>query len=316
MRLLRVLSLAGTSLPAGELALRAGLGRTGVYPALAALEATGIIEYAGTGTQRQLRFREQHPLAGAIEALFRPEAGRIDSLTDELRALFGSLKAKAVSSAWLDGTALTEAVPKQPHPKAGFLTCYLVGNPATLPEAVEEARSRLPKIERRFEVNIDIEALAPSEIAIRLDPASFRNPVLLAGVPPLALLEKSATKSARALRNRIVHSHHDDSGRRLARAIALGLKRDPSRRLRATEYIRKRMRTASKQEQHELAEWLRILSQTPLMIQRFLEDPGPRATRLRQSLPAIGLLSPRERDAVLKARSDDELEAIVNRFVG
>lgn len=311
VRLLRVLSLAGTSLAAGELANRAGLGRTSVYPALAALETTGIIEYLGAETQRQVRFRPKHPMGGAIASLFRTEAGRVDALVDQLRSVFGSLSSRGVLSAWLDGTGLTDRITQESQSNTDFITCYLVADPKTLPDVLEHVRLRLPKVEQRFEVNIDTVGMTRSEIGFRLTPAQFRDPVLLAGVPPRALLDDVEIKSARELRNRVVHEYHDDSARRLALAIALKLRRDPARGRVARAQLQKRIRLASKQEQLELKEWLRLLSLPPAMLQRFLVDPSPRATRLRQSLPALGLLTPREREAVLNARTEEEVKAIV-----
>lgn len=311
VRLLRVLSLAGTSLTAGELAQRAGLGRTSVYPALSALETTGIVEYVGAGPQRQVQFRPDHPLGGAIGSLFRSEAGRLDALVDQLRSVFGSLSSRHVLSAWLDGTALTDRVTQEVQGNTDFMTCYLVAETKTLPTVLEDLRSRLPKIEQRFEVSIDTVGMTRSEIGFRLTPAAFRDPVLLAGVPPLALLDDAEMKSARELRNQVAHDYHDDSARRLAHAVALRLQQDPSRKRVARAHVQKRMRLASKQEQLELKEWLRLLSLPPAMVQRFLVDPSPRATRLRQSLPALGLLTPREREAVVHARTEDEIKAIV-----
>ncbi len=309
VRLLRVLSLAGTSLAAGELAQQAGLGRTSVYPTLSALADTGIIEYVGGGTQRQVRFRSDHPLAGAIEGLFRSEARRLDALVDQLRSDFGSLK--TVLSAWLDGSALTDRVTHEVQANEDFLTCYVVAEPRALSAILDDVRSRLPKVERRFEVNIDTIGMTRSEIGFRLTPEAFRDPVLLAGVPPLALLADDEIKSVRELRHKVVHAYHDDSARRLSRAIALRLQQDPSRLPVARKHVQKRMRTASKQEQLELKEWLRLLSLPSAMLQRFLVDPGPRATRLRQSLPALGLLTPREREAVLRAPSEAAVEEII-----
>ncbi len=311
VRLLRVLSLAGTPLTAGELAHRAGLGRTGVYPALAALETTGILQYTGSGAQRQVRFREEHPLAGVLVKLFRAEASRVDALIDGLRSMFNSLVERRVVSAWIDGSALTERASRARQDNADFVTCYLVAGPRELPSIMEEMRSRLAKVERRFEVNMDVVGMTRSEIGMRLTPSAFRDPILLAGVPPLALLQDVHAKPARELRNRIMHGYHDDSGRRLAHAIGYKLRSDPSRIHTAREYLRKRIKVASKQEQHELNEWSRALSLSPSLLQRFLVDPSPRGTRLRQSLPALGLLTSRERDAVLKARSDEEVEAII-----
>jgi len=313
IRLLRVLSLAGTSLTAGEVAQRAALGRTGVYPALAALEETGIIEYLGVGAHRQVRFRPDHPLGDVIASLFRAEAGRLDALVDQLRTVFRSSSSRNVLSAWLDGTALTDRGTTEAPKNTDFITCYVVADAKTLSHVLEDVRTQLPRVEEQLEVNIDIVGMTRSEIAIRLTPAAFQDPVLLAGVPPLALLDDSKTKSARELRNRVVHEHHDDSARRLAHAIAAKLQRDPSRARIARAHVQERMLVASKQEQLELKEWLRLLSLPPVMLQRFLVDPSPRATRLRQSLPALGLITPREREAILRAQSEDEVEAIVSR---
>lgn len=300
VRLLRVLTRAETSLTAGELALRAGLGRTGVYPALAALEATAIIEYVGAGAQRQIRFREEHPLSRAITSLFRAEADRVDALVAALRSVFRALPARSVLSAWLNGTSMTDGVTPEPGVNENFITCYLVAEPNALPEVTKEFQSQLPRLERRFDVNIEIIGLMRSEISTRLSPEAFRHPLLLEGVPPEALLENATTKNARRRRNRIVHDQHDDSARRLAQAIALRLQRDPSRRKAAVAQIHKRIQVASKGEQQELREWLRLLDLPSSALRRFLADPSPRATRLRQSLPALGLLTPAERDAVLK----------------
>ncbi|HKW47092.1 MAG TPA: helix-turn-helix domain-containing protein, partial [Gemmatimonadaceae bacterium] len=184
VRLLRVLTLAGTPLAAGEIALRAGLGRTGVYPALAALEATGVIEYVGAGAQRQVRFREEHPLSGAIESLFRAEADRLDALVEQLRSVFRSLPSRHVLSAWLDGTALTDRAMPDSRPNEDFLTCYLVAEAKPLSDVIKEVQSQLPKVERRFDLNLDVVGMTRSEITARLSPAAFRDPVLLAGVPP------------------------------------------------------------------------------------------------------------------------------------
>lgn len=316
VRLLRVLSLAGAPLTAGELAERAGLGRTGVYPAVAALEATGIVEYLGLGARRQVRFRNDHPLGGVIAALFRAEAARLDMLVEQLRSIFHSLSSRHVLSAWLDGTALTDRATPEPQGNTDFITCYLVADVKSLSAILEDVRSRLQKVEQRFEVSIDILGMTRSEIAIRLTPAAFRDPILLAGVPPVALLEHSEVKGARELRNLVVHEYHDDSARQLARAIALRLQGDPTRARVASALVRKRMRQASKHEQLELKEWIRLLSLPPAMLQRFLLDSSPRATRLRQSLPALGLLTPKEREAVLQARSDEDIQAVVEHRSG
>src|SRR5262245_27947252 len=74
VRLLRVLALRRTPLTAGELAKRALLGRTSIYPALRQLERAGIVEFVGAGSQRLVQLRDRHPLSRILRDLFRSEA--------------------------------------------------------------------------------------------------------------------------------------------------------------------------------------------------------------------------------------------------
>src|SRR5687768_11962610 len=101
VRLVRVLTLAGIPITAGELARRAKLGRTGVYPALSALERVGIVEFVGAGSTRQVKLRKLHPLALPIATLFRSEERRIDALVTDLRQLL-EMSTKELISAWLN----------------------------------------------------------------------------------------------------------------------------------------------------------------------------------------------------------------------
>jgi hypothetical protein len=58
------------------------------------------------------------------------------------------------------------------------------------------------------------------------------------------------------------------------------------------------------------------MTMSPSRLQRFLTEPSERATRLRQTLPLLDVLSPAERDAVLASTSDDEVRAIVSGKAG
>jgi hypothetical protein len=64
------------------------------------------------------------------------------------------------------------------------------------------------------------------------------------------------------------------------------------------------MAGASPQERHELDEWAHSLrTASPGRLRRLLVDPGERATRLRQTLPFLGILSPEERRTVMDEAS-------------
>src|SRR5689334_830313 len=101
VRVLRVLALRNTSLSAGELAKRAMLGRTSIYPALRELERTGVVELIGAGARKLVQLRERHPLSRALRELYRAEARRLDALTVDLRALLSALPRPPIS-AWID----------------------------------------------------------------------------------------------------------------------------------------------------------------------------------------------------------------------
>ncbi|MDB4874475.1 MAG: hypothetical protein JWM41_921 [Gemmatimonadetes bacterium] len=306
VRLLRTLTVAGTSLGAGELARRAELGRTGVYPVLAALERAGIIELVGAGSSRQVRLRKTHPLAAPIAALFRAEEARVDSLVSELRAVLADV-GPAVTSAWL-----TEPPRGRQADDPDTLSCYIVADTRSLPKIVDHVEDRLTAIERAFQVHIEVIGLSRSEVPVRVAIESLDEALLLAGIPPTALVEDvSRVRSSRNLR---MHRQHDTGARMLAVAIAAKIRRDPSIVRRARTHISARMDKASEQEGRELKEWLRILSTMPTAkLQQFLVSGSERAVRLRQSLPALGLLTSAERRAVVEADSEAEALAALER---
>jgi hypothetical protein len=89
----------------GELAKRAALGRTSIYPALRELERAGGIEFIGAGRQRLVQLRDRPTLSRALRDLFRIEARWFEDLTVALRELLSRLPAAPIS-AWVDETRL------------------------------------------------------------------------------------------------------------------------------------------------------------------------------------------------------------------
>lgn len=304
VRLLRVLALGDGSIAAGELSRRAGLSRTNVYPVLKALEGTGIVEFLGAGSGRQVAYRRAHPLAGAIASLFRAEADRVDSLVAELRRVFDSVQPPP-ASAWLEGTML-----KGTDRPDDAITCVIVGDPSSLPRVIDSLSRPLAKIERKLEVHIEVQGIARSELATRARAGeALDDVILLAGAPPAALVPSTRPASRVSSRS---HAHHDDAARRLAAAVAEKLAREPGLVALAKRRLARRLAAASPQERRELLEWDRILeAMSPSRLRRFLVEPGERATRLRQTLPLVDLLTAAERRAVLASASDAEARAVV-----
>ena len=85
VRMLRVLTESRAPLNASELARRSLLQRSSEHRALEALKTTGIVARVGAGARSQLRLSPEHPLAPAIEALFKAESARARMYESKLR---------------------------------------------------------------------------------------------------------------------------------------------------------------------------------------------------------------------------------------
>lgn len=304
VRLLRVLALHPTPFTSGELARRAKLGRTSIYPALRVLERAGVVEHIGAGPQKLVQFRVRHPLSQRLAQLFRAEAQRFDDLTDSLRRLTSARDPRALS-AWVD---------EAPNGESDVLTLYVVARPEDLDALVEQLNADVADVGRDHDVHIAVHGLTRSEVGSVFSPseAGDQSLRLVGGVPPTALLDRPRTPPRR--RQLTTHQEHDARSRRLALAIALKLKADPGIVAVAADRVARRAKEASAGERQELAEWARLLSTlSPAQLRKFLVEDSERATRLRQSLPALQLLSATEREAVLHSESDAEVLAAIGR---
>lgn len=305
VRLLRVLALRRTSLTAGELAKSAVLGRTSIYPALRQLERAGVVEFIGAGSQRLVQLRDRHPLSRILRDLFKTEALRFEALSVSLRKLLSNLPHHPLS-AWLDET-------DHAH-DADTLNLNVVAQPQDLENITDYLNAHLADVERKYDVHIAVHGLTRSELdplgKTSVDPLS--HIVLLAGVPPLALTAR--LRSARSDSTFASHQEHDARSRRLALAIAAKIKRDPGLIANAEDEVKRRAQKASPRERRELTEWIRVLStMSPARFQRFLVEDSERAVRLRQTLPMLNILSPAEREAVVRSQTDAEVIAAVTQ---
>ena len=304
VRLLRVLTLQNTSLTAGELAKRAMLGRTSIYPALRQLERAGVVEFIGAGPRKLVQLRGAYPLSRTLKELFRAEAGRFDSLTIALRELVSTMP-RAPISGWIDRGG-------ENFESTDTLTLYVVARSEELDTLTDSLNQRLAEVERKYDVHIAVHGLMPSELET-LHQTALTTPnrvLLLGGVPPVALLERFGSTAETS--TIVSHHEHDERSRRLAVAIAAKIRRDPGLIAIAEERVRRRAREASPRERRELMVWIRILStMSPARLQRFLLEDSERAIRLRQTLPALNFLSPVERDAVLRSQTDAQVVAAI-----
>jgi predicted nucleotidyltransferase len=103
VRLLRELSRHGGQLSAPSLVSRTGLAKASVWAGLAALEWTGTVSVVGTGRARLYSLRADHPLKGALDALFDAEERRFEAVLDAIREA-GRRCGSAVVAVWLYGS--------------------------------------------------------------------------------------------------------------------------------------------------------------------------------------------------------------------
>jgi hypothetical protein len=83
-------------------------------------------------------------------------------------------------------------------------------------------------------------------------------------------------------------------------AIARKIERDPRLLAQARRNL-DRWRKTRGREPHALAEWRAILGRPWREVAALLVDPGEHATRLRQSSPFAGVLTPAERRSIYEA---------------
>lgn len=99
---LRALTAFGAPLSVAQLAADGGLSTRGTRFVLESLVSQGMVSALGQARSQLYTLAQQHPLAGAVQALFQSERTRWDDLQQALRQALMSWP--EVSSAWLYGS--------------------------------------------------------------------------------------------------------------------------------------------------------------------------------------------------------------------
>lgn len=306
VRLLRALAATAAPMSPSRLAEATGLHLSGVARALATLEETGIVEFVGAGSRRPVAFRRSHPLASAIDALFVAERARFDRIVEQLRDAARAL-VPPPAAVWLEGPVVDGSDRREDALVIGVLGTARDLDSVTL--ALQDALDDVVveqdlNLEVRGRTLADLSAASPRELQ------SLACVIPLLGAPPLAIVRggesRPATRARAVAERRMTHAELDAQGLAVARAIAERLKSDPSLVEQARAYVTSRLALASAAEQHELREWERILRTRSLPnLRRFLVDAGERATRLRQTMPFLAVLSAEEREGVVGAAREE-----------
>lgn len=304
VRLLRELAAAAGPLGVAPLAERTRLQRSAVRRALITLLDTGLVDVTGGNKAPQYALRRTHPLATPLTQLYEAERQRVETLFNAIKQVVHQI-APPPTAVWLEGPVA--AGTDEP---GDSLIVRVIAPARDLSGSVGAVRAALAPLEATLDVTIEVSGATPADLAAQRRPgdaleARLRTAQSLLGVPPTAYLPRPAGRatenaSARSPKRVRRHADLDARGLGIARAIARQLRRDPALSARALAFVEQRMASASPQERLELEEWAQLLrTASPARLRRFLVAPGERATRLRQTLPFLGILSPEERQTVL-----------------
>jgi hypothetical protein len=300
VRLLRVLSEAREPLARPDVARRARMDASGVRRALAALAAEGIVEAVGTGARTSVRLRRDHPLAAPLRRLFAAERGRAQEVVDVIREIGGGLFPRP-RALWVSAPAPADS---------DSLEIVRVGVLAGAREVdglVRALRDALRDVQRQYDLVIEVRGYTRADLdTLAADTrAELSDARAILGPAPAELLSGGAPPAAPVQSPSRGHARQDRRGLLLGRAIGERITRDPGLIDRARAYAL-RMAASSPGVRQEMEEWEMILdTMPPGRLRAFLADPGERATRLRQSLPFVAVLTPEERQDLFRKAARD-----------
>jgi hypothetical protein len=302
VRVLRVISSSQSPLGKSEVARRAALNPSGVRRSVADLVECGILEPVGVGRRQLVTLRGTHPLAPAIKSLFESERDVLTQLLDSLRATVGHLLPPP-DSAWIEGPAA-----KGNDRPGDAIVLGLLASAREVDAIARELETRTIDIMGKFDVIIEVKRWTAADLATASLPQWSREGELISllGPPPTAFIKQES----RGVNEGSTYSRtHPDLDRRaltIARAIADRLAENPSLVSTAREFVARRLRDASPRERKDLGEWQSLLEHLSVQqLRNFLVHSGERATRLRQSLPFVEVLSKDERQSILEDASYD-----------
>lgn len=290
VRVLRVLTESGQPVTKVDLANRAGLQLPGTIKVLQRLQETGIVEAVSLGKRPLVELCTAHPLSTPLKSLFEAEASRLEEVKSAIKRTAEAVR-PTPQAAWLSGDWAGETAPM-----SDSLLLTVVAKGRELEEIVEKFRERTDEIERRADIDVEVRGLTRADLEmVSLDEwDGFRHSTPLFGLPPDAY--DPACKRSDEMPNTVVHSVRDDEAKLFALKLAEKLGADPSLKGVMLCAVEKRIEEASEGERLELSEWQRILTtKSTSRLIKFLLKETQEATRLRQTMPFLSVLTPTER---------------------
>ncbi len=294
IRVLRLLALEDTPQTSPKIARKTGLSAQGVRLALEAMEKTGMVEFKGVGRSRYPQLRLRHPLADSLVGLFAAEQDHAQEVMRMIREIFSELTLPP-NSVWIEG-ALARGTDK---PDSSMTIGFLAGA-RDLDSIRDEAILKIRELEQSRDLMIELKVYTRADFMVLSSDAReyLKDVISLLGPVPKIYFNPPKTE---VLEHKSNHSHSqsDERLRKLGSAIADATKRDSGLSSRALAFVQNRLKKEDPQEARELREWKQILlTASDAKLRRFLVDRGERATRLRQTLPFLHILSDDERNKI------------------
>lgn len=281
VRLMRVLlNDVGGSVSVTDAARIAGLSTAGARKALNELAGMGAVARVGSGRAQKFGPAEDGVYAALLSQLFEEEQRQYEDLLASLRH---AVAMPEVISAWL----------REPADFAArALELDITVEPKALGWIGPEVRARLAQAEKRFDVIIEVNAFTRAD-----GPELPGDATLLWG-----LADGVAEHPSPGLR---AHADAAERSLRMAWTIAEMVKTDPTLVRRARRHVEALLREGQGTADADLGEWRQLLeTYSDERLRDLLVSTSSRADRLRRSSPFFAVLTPGERDRLLRELED------------
>lgn len=259
-----------------EASRMAGLSAAGARKALERLEQAGMAARVGTGRAQKYGLREGSPYIATLCQLFQQEQQQYDDLIQRLRQTLGMPE---VREAWV------EQFPVEP---GTALQVDIIAETTAFTWIGAELRTRLAETEKKFNLIIELAVYTRADAPVIPEKA-----VLLWGTGDIAKVDRVRGAQTRA-----------ESAKRsfgMAEVIAELIKTNPSLIQRALQHTNRLLHEGQGTANSDIGEWRQLLeTYSAERLRNLLVSKSSRAERLRRSSPFFAVLTPEERDRMLR----------------
>lgn len=277
VRLMRVvLQEVGGPVSVTDAARMAGLSTTGARKALEVLAGIGAVTRVGTGRAQKYGPTQDGVFASLLIQLFQQEQRQYEEL---FRSLHEAVAMSEVRNAWL--RELSDLDKR-------ILELDVVVDTKAFGWIGPELRTRLMPAEKRFDIIIEVNVFTRAD-----------SPHIPADAVPIW----GPSEGAASDRSPGAQTHADSVERswRTAQVLAEMMKSDPSLARRALQYTNMLLHEGQGTANSDLGEWRQLLeTYSAERLRDLLVSRSSRADRLRRSSPFFAVLTPDERDRVMK----------------